>query len=115
PNVYWKSFLPREISEKQNFKINEFSYVLFLEYNKNFYCVIGGSGMTVIKKYLDNSFGIDVYQHFAKPKEDLLLDISIRSVTGNVSQTKFTFSQNQTVFDSLSYSEIPSKLKIILR
>lgn len=114
-NIYWKTFLPKEIGEKQNFKVIEFSYVLILEYKSNYYCIIGGSGMTVIKKYLDNSFGIDIYQHFAKPKEDLLLDISIRSVTGNVSQTKFTYSQNQTVFDSLSYSEIPSKLKIILR
>lgn len=114
-NFYWKTFLPKEIGEKQNFQVVEFSYVLILQYKDDYYCIIGGSGMTVIKKYLDNNFGIDVYQHFAKPKQDSLLDISIRSVTGNISQTKFTYSQNQTVFDALSYSEIPAKIKIILR
>lgn len=112
---YWKAFLPKGLGEKQNFDVYEFSYVLFLKYNDEYYCVIGGSGMTAIKKYLDNSFGIDVYQHFAKPKEDLLIDLSIRSIAGNISLLKSTYNKNTTVYDSLSYSEIPSKIKLVLR
>lgn len=114
-NYHWKAFLPSEFGSKQNFEIVEFSYVLFLLYKNEFYCVIGGTGMMVIKKYLDNSFGIDIYQHFAKPKEDILIDLSMRSISGNVSQSKYTYNQNQTIFDSLNYSEIPSKIKLIIR
>ena len=44
-----ESLLPSELTEEQDFEILEFSYVLFIQYLNNLYCVIGGSGMNVIK------------------------------------------------------------------
>lgn len=114
-NYYWINFLPKELTSKHNFNVTEFSYVLFIEYNKKIYCIIGGSGVSVIRKYIDSNFGIDFYQHFAKPKEDLLIDLSMRSISGNISQKKNTYNKNQTVSESFNYSEIPQKLKIYAR
>jgi len=113
---YWKLFLPDELTNSsQTFKLLELSFVLFIIYKGNIYCVIGGSGVNVIKKYIDRYFGIDLYQHFAKPNDDISMVINTRGVTGNLSERLNTFNENQSVNDSLDYSEIPKKLKIILR
>lgn len=112
---YWKLFLPDELIKKQNFDLIEFSFVLFIVYNRCIYCVLGGSGITVIKRYLDNYFGIDLYQHFASPNDDISIVVSTRGVTGNLSQRSNTYNNFQTIKDSLLYSEIPKKLKIIIR
>lgn len=55
---YWKSFLPSYIGQDQNFSIVKFSYVLFIYLDNSTYCVIGGAGISVIKSYINLSFGI---------------------------------------------------------
>ncbi|MET3012865.1 DUF6119 family protein [Flavobacterium psychrophilum] len=112
---YWKLFLPEKLTENQKFDIVEFSFVLFLKYKSQIYCVIGGSGINVIRKYIDPSFGIDLYQHIAKPKEDIVIELNTRSIASNISQKKHTFNLNQTISETLEYSEIPTKIKLVVR
>jgi uncharacterized protein (TIGR04141 family) len=112
---YWKYFLPKELSQNQNFDLIEFSFVLFIIYNSRIYCVVGGSGYSVIKKYQQSDFGIDLYQHFAKPYEDTLLGVNLRGVAGSISQKEHIFAYNQTVNESFEYSEIPKKIKVLVR
>lgn len=112
---YWKLFLPEKLTENQKFDIIEFSFVLFIKYKSNIYCVIGGSGINVIRKYIDPSFGIDLYQHIAKPKEDIVIELNTRSIASNISQKKHIFNLNQTISETLEYSEIPTKIKLAVR
>jgi uncharacterized protein (TIGR04141 family) len=112
---YWKLFLPETLSDGQNFKITEFSFVLFMKYKSNIFCAIGGSGMSVIKKYIDPNFGINIYQHIAKPTEDILIELNARGIASNISQKRHTFNLNQTISETLEYSEIPTKIKLVLR
>ncbi len=112
---YWKLFLPESLSDGQNFEVTEFSFVLFLKYKPNIYCAIGGSGMSVIKKYIEPNFGINIYQHIAKPTEDLLIELNARGIASNISQKRHTFNLNQTISEALEYSEIPTKIKLVLR
>lgn len=112
---YWKLFLPEKLSKGQNFEIIEFSFVLFIKYKSNIYCVIGGSGMSVIRKYIDPDFGINLYQHFAKPTEDILIELNARGIASNISQKRHTYNLNQTISETLEYSEIPTKIKLVLR
>lgn len=112
---YWKLFLPDKLGDNQNFEIVEFSFVLFIVYKSNIYCTVGGSGFNVIQSFIDNNFGIDFYQHFAKPEEDIILKVSTRGVASNISQKDNTFVYDQRISESLEYSEIPKKLKVILR
>ncbi|WP_435522944.1 hypothetical protein [Chryseobacterium indoltheticum] len=79
------------------------------------YCVTSGSGITVIKKYLDNYFGIELYQHFANLNDDITISINTRGVTGNLSQRSNTYNYSQSIKDSLLYSEIPKKIKVVIR
>lgn len=112
---YWKLFLPDKLTKEHNFKISEFSFVLFILYKSEIYCVIGGSGMSVIRKFVNPNFGIDLYQHFAKPNEDVVIELNARGIASNISQKKHTFNLNQTISETLDYSEVPNKIKLILR
>lgn len=112
---YWKKFLPADLVKDQKFNILEFSFVLFIIHRNNIYCTIGGSGINVIKKFIDPYFGIDLYQHFAKPNEDTPIVVNTRGVTGNLTERSNTFNTVQSINDSLEYSEIPKKLKIVIR
>lgn len=112
---YWKLFLPDELVKDQNFDLVEFSFVLFTVYKDNIYCILGGSGINVIKRYIDDYFGLELYQHFASPNDDISIAINTRGVTGNLSQRSNTYNNSQTIRDSLLYSEIPKKIKIVLR
>lgn len=112
---YWKLFLPDELVKDQNFDLVEFSFVLFTVYKEDIYCILGGSGINVIKRYIDDYFGLELYQHFASPNDDISIAINTRGVTGNLSQRSNTYNNSQTIRDSLLYSEIPKKLKVVLR
>ncbi|MCU0351541.1 MAG: hypothetical protein MUF43_12065 [Flavobacterium sp.] len=112
---YWKLFLPDALTENQNFEIIEFSFVLFIHYKSEIYCVISGSGMSVIKKFIHPSFGIDIYQRIAKPKDDVILELETRGIANNISQKKQIFNFNQTIAETLEYSEVPTKIKLKIR
>ncbi|MEX0810717.1 MAG: DUF6119 family protein [Chitinophagales bacterium] len=112
---YWRLFLPDYIGQDQNFSIIKFSYVLFTSYNNSIYCVIGGSGIGVIKTFINPTFGIDVYSRIAKPAEDLVIEIKSRSIANNVSLQTTTYNYNQTVADTIEFSEIPAVMKIVVR
>lgn len=113
--AYWKIFLPDELTESQNFDVVEFSFVLFIHHESEIYCIISGSGMSVIRKFIHPSFGIEIYRRLAKPTEDVVIELSTRGITGNISQNKRTFNLNQTIAETLEYSEIPTKIKVKLR
>lgn len=112
---YWKLFLPDSLTENHNFEVIEFSFVLFINYKSSIYCVISGSGMSVIKKYIHPSFGIDIYQRIAKPQEDVIIELETRGIANNISQKKQIFNFNQTIAETLEYSEVPNKIKLKLR
>ena len=112
---YLKVFLPDELTENQNFDIIEFSYVLFIKFKSEIYCVISGSGINVIKKYIHPTFGIEIYQRIASPTNDNIIELYIRSIANNISSKKETFNLNQTISETLEYSDIPTKIKLKVR
>jgi uncharacterized protein (TIGR04141 family) len=112
---YWKLFLPEKLTENHNFEIVEFSFVLFIHYESEIYCIISGSGMNVIKKFIHPSFGIDIYQRIAKPKEDIIIELETRGIANNISQKKQIFNYNQTIAETIEYSEVPTKIKLKIR
>jgi len=112
---YLKIFLPGELTKDQNFDIIDFSYVLFMRYKKEIYCIISGSGMNVIKKYLHPTFGFEIYQRLTNPIEDNIIELYVRSIANNISSKKETFNLNQTISETLEYSDIPTKIKLKVR
>lgn len=112
---YWKVFLPDNLTESQDFDVVEFSYVLFIKYKSELYCVISGSGMNVIKKYLHPTFGVEIYQKISNPTQDNVIEMYTRSIANNISYLKQTFNLNQTISETLEYSDVPTKIKLKIR
>ncbi|PBQ34578.1 hypothetical protein CNR22_23295 [Sphingobacteriaceae bacterium] len=112
---YWKVFLPDVLTQNQNFDVVEFSYVLFIKYKSELYCVISGSGMSVIKKFLHPLFGIEIYQRIASPTNDNIIELNTRSIASNISYKKETYNLNQTISETLVYSDVPVKIKLKVR
>jgi len=112
---YWKVFLPDNLTESQDFEVVEFSYVLFIKYRDELYCVISGSGMNVIKKYIHPTFGVEIYQKISNPTTDNVIELYTRSIANNISYLKQTFNLNQTISETLEYSDVPTKIKLKIR
>lgn len=112
---YWKMFLPSEFTEKENFEVQQLSFVLFASIGKNLFAIVGGNGIRVIKKFINDRFGIELYEHLTIPREDIVISLTVRGVTGNLTEQKEIFRKEQSLLDSLELTDIPTKMTIYLR
>ncbi len=111
----WKDFLPKELIGQNEFTIKSTSFVLFIQIGKRLFAVIGGIGMSVIKRFLNESFGLDFYEKIADPAHDIVhMEIS-RGVSGNLSSEQRTFRNEQRLQDVLSIGRVPKKFYLQLR
>ncbi|MBX2980314.1 MAG: TIGR04141 family sporadically distributed protein [Flavobacteriales bacterium] len=111
----WTAFLPQEIINPDDFTIQTVSFVLFSSVNNTLFAIIGGSGMQVIKRYLNHTFGIDLFERIADPANDIVYSIDSRGITGNLSLTKETYRNEQRLIDSLQFGRIPVHMRLLLR
>ena len=109
-----ESLLPSELTEEQDFEILEFSYVLFIQYLNNLYCVIGGSGMNVIKNLFIHLLVLKFIRELPKLQQITLWN-SIQEVLQIIFHQKETFNFNQTISETLDYSHVPTKIKLKIR
>jgi uncharacterized protein (TIGR04141 family) len=111
----WESFFPPEIIEGEDFSIESTSFVLFCSTDSNLYCFIGGSAITVVKRYLNQTFGLDLFERIAIPDTDIVTSITTRGISGNLNSQNVTFRQEQKLIDSLSLTRLPVRATIQLR
>jgi len=111
----WKYFLPTEITSGHSFNIQSTSFVLFALIENNIYALIGGRGIAVIKRYINHTFGLDLYEKIADPENDIVYSLNSRGITGNLSSQQETFRNEQKLQDALTLAKIPNKLYLILR
>lgn len=111
----WKEYLPNEIIGENDFTVQTTSFVLFATIGSRIYAVIGGNGISVIKRYLNQTFGLDLFEKIADPANDIVLTIESRGIAGNLSSQTVTYRNEQKLIDSLSFGRIPNKLNIQLR
>ncbi|WP_321316499.1 DUF6119 family protein [Labilibaculum sp.] len=112
---YWKIFLPTSITESHDFQIQKISFVLFASIGDYLFAIVGGGGIRVIKRYLNNRFGIELFEHLTIPKDDLITSITVRGISGRLTEQSEIFRNGQTLLDSLRFTEIPTKINIVLR
>jgi hypothetical protein len=89
--------------------------VLFCSTNSNLYCFIGGNAITVVKRYLNQIFGIDLYERISAPDLDIVSTITSRGISGNLNSQTVTFRREQKLIDALSLTRLPTKATILLR
>lgn len=111
----WKGFLTEMLSNKMDYQTKQFSFALFAINNDNIYVIIGGNSLQVIKKFINEKFGIELYEYISKQNEDVVLSLTTRGITGNLSEQRELYRKNQTLFDSIELTNIPSKIVIEIR
>ncbi|MFY0605868.1 MAG: TIGR04141 family sporadically distributed protein [Cyclobacteriaceae bacterium] len=111
----WKTFLPKEITEQHDFSIQSTSFALFILIESEIFALIGGKGISVIKKFINHSFGLDLYEKIADPENDIVHSQMSRGVTGNLTSEQKTYRNEQKLIDSLSIGRVPNKFYLLLR
>ncbi|GGF73938.1 DUF6119 family protein [Wenyingzhuangia marina] len=112
---YWKQFLPTEITNNHNFEIKRISFVLFVSISDKIYSLVGGGGISVVKKYLNHTFGIDIYECLADLDHDQISSITLRNIAGKLTEERDIFRNGQNLADSINFTDIPRKINLELR
>lgn len=111
----WKSFLPEEITEQHDFSVQSTSFTLFILIESQIFALIGGKGISVIKKFINHSFGLDLYEKISDPENDIVHSQMSRGITGNLTSEQRTYRNEQRLIDSLSIGRVPNKFYLMLR
>lgn len=112
---YWASFLPSDLVAQHSFTVQQLSLVLFAEVGDNIFVLVGGTGIRVILRYINHRFGLELYEYMADPSDDVINFITTRGISGNLSENKRTFRDGQKLSDSLNFTNIPTRINLVLR
>ncbi len=110
----WGNFIPKRILEDRDFRVRTLSFVLFMVHDEHIFCVIAGSGMMAIKRYINHHFGTDLYERISIPEEDNVISITSRGVTGNNAASKSIPRNELLVLDALQFGMVPTNMTIEL-
>ncbi|MCG8475441.1 MAG: TIGR04141 family sporadically distributed protein [Cytophagales bacterium] len=111
----WKEFLPSELIGENDFTLKSTSFSLFIQVANRLFAVIGGIGISVIKRFSNVSFGLDFYEKIAEPAIDIVHTETSRGVSGNLTSEQRTFRNEQRLQDVLSIGRVPNKFYLQLR
>ncbi|MDR2221804.1 MAG: TIGR04141 family sporadically distributed protein [Flavobacteriaceae bacterium] len=111
----WEGFFPDDLTSTVDYSVKQFSFVLFAINNNYIYCIVGGVGMQVVRKFLNDRFGIETYEYISKPSEDIVVSLTSRGITGHLTEQRELYRKNQTLFDALDLTNIPVKINIEIR
>lgn len=112
---YWASYIPSQLVAENNFTIQQLSLVLFAVVGEQIFLFIGGTGIRAILRFINHRFGLELYEYLADPNEDVINFITIRGISGNLSQQKMTYTYGQKLSDTLTFTNIPTSINLILR
>ncbi|WP_299115825.1 DUF6119 family protein [uncultured Winogradskyella sp.] len=112
---YWKSFLPSSITDYHDFSVMRISFVLFAVIKGDIFATVGGGGLRVIKRYLNHRFGLDFFEYLTIPKEDVVVNMTVRGISGTLVQQSDIYRNGRRLIDCLSFTEIPTKINLNLR
>lgn len=111
----WKDFLPEEITENHDFKLISTSFVLFSVLDDQIYALIGGKGISVIKRFYNQSFGIELLSKITEPQNDIVHKLVGRSIIGKLTTEQKTYRNQQKLADALEIGTVPKEIFITLR
>jgi len=112
---YWRDFLPLELSAGHDFDVKQISFVLFCNIRSNIFAVVGGSGIRVIKKFLNDRFGIDVFERFMNLTEDLVISHISRGILGSLSENRKVYRNQKYLNEAFDVTDVPTKILVKIR
>lgn len=112
---YWKKYLPSSITENQNFEIKKLSFTLFAIVDNRIFVIVGGGGIRVIKRYINNRFGLEFYEYLTNPQDDIVISLTVRGISGRLTEQREIYRNGQSLLDAISFTEIPMSINLKLR
>ncbi|HQX99822.1 MAG TPA: TIGR04141 family sporadically distributed protein [Flavobacteriales bacterium] len=110
----WQGFIPKGISDGSDFRVRTLSFVLFMVHQEQIFCVIAGSGMMAIKRYINHHFGTGLYERISLPGEDNVLSVRSRGVTGGDAASSSVPRIERLVQEVLVFGMVPTNMLIEL-
>jgi uncharacterized protein (TIGR04141 family) len=101
----WNSFLPNHI-RKEDLISSSPSLVLFIYDDTDIFCLIGGHGTQVIKRFLDDTFGLDLFSRIVDENKDLILSAKYRGMTGNLAGGAEVYRNEQKLNEIVTFGRL---------
>lgn len=113
-DAFWKKFIPESLSNNLVFKVQQLSFAMFASIEDNIYAIVGGGGSRVIIRFQNHRFGLDFFEFITDLNEDVI-SIETRGISGKLTKRKDIFKDGLKLVDILNFTNIPSKINIILK
>ena len=110
----WKDFLPEKLTLDENFTQQKLSLLLFIQTDKDLYCIVGGNAYRIILPFIDHSFGLNTYARIMQPSSDELASIKSRGITGARAGINEQFRDNYKIIDFIKFGKIPQEIHLKL-
>jgi|GEM_PF-1503430 len=111
----WYNFLAEEVKdvEEENFEETKVSIVIFFEAFNFLYCIAGGSGYNLVKKFIDYDFGLSVYSRIYNPTHQIK-SLETRNISGLLYNSNNQYATNFNA-ENLSFTDkVVQKLTVEL-
>ncbi|PXY43347.1 DUF6119 family protein [Flavobacterium hydrophilum] len=110
----WINFFPSNFTKDADFNQQKVSLIFFVEFQKQLYCIIGGSAFRYIQPYIEEDFGINIYSRILDPENDELLSIRTRNITGKIAVNSNYYKNNFKLIDHIKFGTVPTEISVKL-
>jgi len=111
----WAAFLPQELKTNPDiFNQTKLTLILFVETEHNLYAVIGGNAYPIVVSFVDDSFGLDIYDRIISIEGDEAFSTKSRRIIGQQVGLSEQFRDNYKMINYLQFGKIPKELHIKL-
>lgn len=110
----WAKFLPIELVEGRNFTQQKISLILFVKTEYHLFCILGGNSYRLVVPFIEQSFGLDLYDRIIEPNEDELTSIKSRGLTGQRIGMKDQYRDHYKIINYIKFGKLPQELHVKL-
>ncbi|WP_262176525.1 DUF6119 family protein [Saccharococcus sp. Marseille-Q5394] len=110
----WQFVIGELVSDLGELKNVNHSFVLFLEVEKEVFCITGGTGYLVIEGFKDHYFGLDLLSRIIEPNENIIKETKDRFFSGNRISGQNQFSRFVNINSESGFSNFFRELNVFL-
>jgi hypothetical protein len=111
----WYNFLAEGVEsiEEDSFEETKVSIVIFFEDYNYLYCITGGSGYNLVKKFIDYDFGLNIYSRIYNPTHQIK-NLETRNISGLLYNSNNQYATNFNAENLTFTDKIIQKLTVEL-
>ena len=103
--------MPNDLKKNIELRSLTPSLVVFIYDDNNIFALVGGSGNQVIKRYEEESFGLDLFSRIVDTGKDLISSAKFRGMTGNLAGGTEIYRSEQKLVNTLSFGRLFKEIR----